>query len=98
MFLRESECDVHVLDGLTGGTFAEVVDGRQHLHDAVALGDGDVGVVRALQRGQMRRAQVAEQLQEPNYKNGFLSYAIDKAGAQRLWQMTESMLGQTFEL
>jgi NAD(P)-dependent dehydrogenase (short-subunit alcohol dehydrogenase family) len=42
--------------------------------------------------------QVAEQLQEPNYKNGFLSYAIDKAGAQRLWQMTESMLGQTFEL
>jgi NAD(P)-dependent dehydrogenase (short-subunit alcohol dehydrogenase family) len=42
--------------------------------------------------------QIAEQLQEPNYKNGFLSYAVDKAGAHRLWQMTESMLGQTFKL
>jgi NAD(P)-dependent dehydrogenase (short-subunit alcohol dehydrogenase family) len=42
--------------------------------------------------------QIAEQLQEPNYKDGFLSYAVDKAEAHRLWRMTESMLGQTFKL
>jgi hypothetical protein len=42
--------------------------------------------------------QIAEQLQQPNYKHGFLPYAIDQAGALRLWRMTESMLGQTFEL
>lgn len=40
--------------------------------------------------------QVAEQLQQPNYKDGFLPYAVDEAGAQRLWQMTERMLGRTF--
>lgn len=42
--------------------------------------------------------QIAERLQEPNYKNGFLPYAVDTAGAQRLWQMTERMLGQTFDI
>jgi NAD(P)-dependent dehydrogenase (short-subunit alcohol dehydrogenase family) len=42
--------------------------------------------------------QVAAQLQQPNYKNGFLPYAIDAAAAQRLWQMTESMLGRTFNV
>src|SRR6202011_1910549 len=41
---------------------------------------------------------IAEPLQHPNYKEGFFPYAIDKAGAQRLWQMTESMLGQTFNI
>jgi NAD(P)-dependent dehydrogenase (short-subunit alcohol dehydrogenase family) len=41
--------------------------------------------------------QVAEQLQTPNYKDGFLPYAVDQAGAQRLWQMTERMLGRTFD-
>jgi NAD(P)-dependent dehydrogenase (short-subunit alcohol dehydrogenase family) len=40
--------------------------------------------------------QIAEQLEQPNYKDGFLSYAVDKAGAQRLWRMTEGMLGQEF--
>jgi NAD(P)-dependent dehydrogenase (short-subunit alcohol dehydrogenase family) len=40
--------------------------------------------------------QIAEQLEQPNYKDGFLSYAVDQAGAQRLWRMTEGMLGQEF--
>jgi hypothetical protein len=42
--------------------------------------------------------QIAEQLQQPNYKDGFLAYAIDGAGAQRLWQMTENMPGRTFNI
>jgi NAD(P)-dependent dehydrogenase (short-subunit alcohol dehydrogenase family) len=42
--------------------------------------------------------QIAVQLQQANYQNGFLPYAVDKAGAQRLWQMTESMLGQKFDI
>jgi NAD(P)-dependent dehydrogenase (short-subunit alcohol dehydrogenase family) len=42
--------------------------------------------------------QIAEQLQQANFKNGFLAYAIDAAGAQRLWQMTESMLSRTFNV
>lgn len=42
--------------------------------------------------------QIAEQLEKPNYKNGFLAYAVDRAEAQRLWGMTESMLGRTFDI
>jgi NAD(P)-dependent dehydrogenase (short-subunit alcohol dehydrogenase family) len=42
--------------------------------------------------------QIAAQIQQPNYKDGFLPYAIDAADAQRLWQMTESMLGRTFDI
>ena len=48
MFLREPECEVHVLNGLAGGAFAEVVDRAEDLHDAVAQREGIVQILSAL--------------------------------------------------
>ena len=47
-FLRESQHDVHVLHGLTGRAFTEVVERGENVNHAVALRDLELRVVRLL--------------------------------------------------
>src|SRR6185312_16961931 len=58
--LRKSEHQVHVLHGRARRAFAEIVDAAQNMHDAAALRNGDLPVIRLLKRWQIGNACILE--------------------------------------
>src|SRR5450631_2965859 len=59
-FLRESEHNIHILHGLTGSTFTEIVQSADDVNDSAALRDRELRVVGHLQRRQIGNARVVE--------------------------------------